>query len=674
MPTITGSRQGGSTGPYLTLQWDVLQTDVANNRSRVRLILYLNASHRVNFSATKSGVLQGSSFSYTRGASGTGSWELRRQEIWVNHNSDGSKTQNFSGSFNIAITYSGTYISSLSVSGNATLPVIPRASTLSAFSFASHLKPSTAVNINYTVDRKSDAFRHQIQLRDGSHVVQTWDNVSSNGSSTVQLSTASVNSLLNRMSNVTSRSLTLRVSTRSGVGGGWIGSAVTRSATATVDASVKPSISALSLSQTGNSVSTHYLQGISKITASFTRSAGYGASISSSSITVRRKGNNDDVQTINSNSGTTGRAIAHSGTYQAQGMARDSRGRTTYTAWTDFQVTAYDSPRITNFTANRSSSTPTTVSIARAGTHTPLGGSNILTYTVQRRLGAGAWTNVDTNATGTSATSSFSGTSTSTGNAVTSSYDFRIVVTDKFGESAESIITVSTQRVVLDIHKNEGVGIGKIHERGVLDVDGSAYFKGDVEFLGGLISTMPAVSATVPLTNYPLGISMFTSGSNERNGFPDGYHTAVNFHGSAYRNGQLVFDHNGRNLYFRGYRSDNGWSGFTKVAGVESGSNSNGYWVRFNDGTQICWHRWTNNNTSSHSDGNGMWRSGHISKTHAQSFTAIPSVSMSALGDWRTWIGPDSVSTTSCNGVIWRAGGAISSTQIIDYMAVGRWK
>jgi hypothetical protein len=38
--------------------------------------------------------------------------------------------------------------------------------------------------------------------------------------------------------------------------------------------------------------------------------------------------------------------------------------------------------------------------------------------------------------------------------------------------------------VVLDIHKNEGVGIGKIHEKGVLDVEGDSYFEGNSYFDG----------------------------------------------------------------------------------------------------------------------------------------------------------------------------------------------
>ena len=487
--TINGTISGYR--PYLRLNWSRVETDVGGNRSKLRLQLYLMHPYTVKYSTTKSGVLQGTSFSSSTRVNGTGSTLLRTQDVWVGHNSDGSKTQRLSASFNIAISFSGSQLSQLTVSGDAHITAIPRASTLSAFSFGGHLKPSTEVNLNYTIDRKSDSFRHQIQLRDGSHTVQTWDNISSDGSSSVKLSTASVNSLLNRMSSVTTRSLTLRVATRSGVNGGWIGSAVTRNATATVHADVKPTVGAVSLSQTGNSVSSHYLQGKSRVGAKFTRSAGYGASISSSSIQVRRVSGGADSQTINSNDGTTKNPVTLSGSYQARGIATDSRGRFTHTAWATFTVTAYSGPRITNFTAVRSSSAETTVNISRATSHTVLGSSNHLSYSIQRRQGTGAWSNVNTGATGSITTSGATGSATSTGNSVTQSYEFRLVVTDKFGESATATMTVSTQRVVLDIHKNEGVGIGKIHEKGVLDVDGEAHFAGDL-FVNGVSSTRVA--------------------------------------------------------------------------------------------------------------------------------------------------------------------------------------
>lgn len=487
--TINGTISGYR--PYLRLNWSRVETDVGGNRSKLRLQLYLMHPYTVKYSTTKSGVLQGTSFSSSTRVNGTGSTLLRTQDIWVGHNSDGSKTQRLSASFNIAISFSGSKLNQLTVAGDANITAIPRASTLSAFSFGGHLKNGVANSIKYTVDRKSGSFRHQIQLRDGNTTIWTWDNQNTDGSNSIPLTASNVNTLLNRIKTSTTKSFTLRVATRSGNSGSWIGSAVSRNATATVHADVKPTVGAVSLSQTGNSVSSHYLQGKSRVNAKFTRSAGYGASISSSSIQVRRVSGGADSQTINSNDGTTKNPVTLNGSYQARGIATDSRGRFTHTAWATFEVTAYSAPRITNFTAVRSSSAETTVSISRAGTHTHLGGSNVLTYTVQRRIGTGAWTNVNTNPTGTSKTASFSGTSTSTGNSVTTSYDFRMVITDKFGASATATVTVSTQRVVLDIHKNEGVGIGKIHEKGVLDVDGEAHFAGDL-FVNGVSSTRVA--------------------------------------------------------------------------------------------------------------------------------------------------------------------------------------
>ena len=596
MATFTGSRGGGSTGPYLTLDYNVVETDVANNRSKVRLVLKLNASHRINFSASKSGNLHGSAFTYTSGASGTGSWTLRSQDVWVGHNSDGSKSQSFSGSFNIAISYGGSNVSSLSVSGTATLPVIPRASTLSAFSFASQLQPSTAITINYTVDRKSSNFRHQIKLLDGSHEVQVWDNISSNGASALTLSTASVNSLLNRLSSNTSRSLTLRVATRSGVGGGWIGSAVTRNATINVHSNVAPTISGLSISQTGNSVSSHTLQGISRITASFTRGGGYGASISSETITVRRKGNNDDVQTINSNSGTTGRAITHSGTYQAQGMVRDSRGRTSYTAWTDIPVTAYSPPRITTFTATRNAGAQTTVNIVRNTTHTNLGTSNPLTFSVQRRLGTGAWTNVNTNPSGSYTTSPLTnGSSTSTGNSVTASYDFRLTITDKFNNKVESIMTVSTQRVVLDVHKNEGVGIGKVHEQGVLDVGGSAYFSEGVTITGPTYMEGGIQAKFIPSNtnlNNILDSGFYYNNSDAQAGtmsnlpVSNAFSLLVEKHAGV-KQTFTRYNPNTPETWVRNYYSGS-WGSWSRSIHGDRGANANGDWYRFDNGLIIC--------------------------------------------------------------------------------------
>ena len=485
MPTIIGSKSG--TRPHLELDWSVTSQDVANNRSRVNLKLYLKADYTIRYNARYTGTLYGASFTSSSGYIGSpGRYLLTERNVWINHNSDGTKTERLTADYNLNITWGGVYHGKISLSGNANLGTIPRASELTAFSFNAHLKNGVANRINYTVSRKSGNFRHQIQLRDGNTTIWTWDNQNTNGSNSVTLTAANVNTLLNRMSNTTSKSYTLRVATRSGVNGGWIGSAVSRSATATVHADVKPSVGAVSTSQTGNSITDHTLQGISKVKASFSRSAGYGASITSSSIQVRRVSGGADSQTISGNSGTTKNPVSLHGSYQARGTATDSRGRTTDTGWATFTVTAYNAPRINTFSVARQSGTATNASVTRAGTWTHLNGSNSITIHIQRRVGSGSWSNVGDIITATAG--SFSGTITSPGNNVDTSYEFRITIKDRFNNSATATTSISTQQVVFDVYRDIGVGIGKLHERGSMDVAGQAYFNDLVHFDGGIKS------------------------------------------------------------------------------------------------------------------------------------------------------------------------------------------
>lgn len=419
----------------------------------------------------------------------------------ITHNSDGSKT------VNVRVNYAGQPgVVNTTISQSLRLTTIPRATTLSAFSFGSSLRDGYSNTIKYTVDKKSSSFRNQIQLRDGSTTVFTWDNQNTDGSNSITLKASEVNTLLNRMSTTTSKSFTLRVATRSGHNGGWVGSAVSMNATATVNSNVAPTASGMSTEIHGsghdNSIG-KYVQGITRVTASFDGGAGYGASITSRNITIRRVSGGSDTQTIGAASGTTPRAVNLSGTYEALGTITDSRGRTSPTARTTFTVEAYSSPTINNFTANRNEDAQTLVNISISGRHSHLDGGNRLSYTIQRRQGTGSWVNVSSGATGSSVSATFSRTASSSGNSVASSYEFRVVAEDQFGGRVGLVRSVSTQRVVLDIHKDEGVGIGKIHEQGVLDVDGEAHFKGDLFVNGTKISTAQAPTAWSTITGKP---------------------------------------------------------------------------------------------------------------------------------------------------------------------------
>lgn len=68
---------------------------------------------------------------------------------------------------------------------------------------------------------------------------------------------------------------------------------------------------------------------------------------------------------------------------------------------------------------------------------------------------------------------------------VANSYDIRITLADKLNQTVVQA-SISTAKVLLDFNKDIGVGIGKMHERGVLDVGGDSYFNGKVQFTGGI--------------------------------------------------------------------------------------------------------------------------------------------------------------------------------------------
>lgn len=656
--TFTSGRYGSSSyGPWLTLAWTQVSQSVANNTTTLDLTLRFHWDRNIAYTFhNRTGSVQGHSYTYSSSASGTsGSRVLRTQRVTISHNSNGTRSITLSGNITgLGLTYSGNRINTMSVSGTATLNTIPRASTLSAFSFNANLKHDSSNSIKYTIDRKSDNFRHQFQLRDGNTTVKTWDNISSDGDATLPLTSGEVNTLLSRMSSTTTKSYTLRVATRSGHDGSWIGSAVSRNATATVDASVKPTVSGVTLSQTGNPITTHTLQGFSKIKASFTRYGGHGATITSSSIQVRRKSGGADSQTINSNDGTTTNPVSLNGVYEARGTARDSRGRTTHTAWATITVTPYNAPTITNFSAVRNGSTPTTVNISRTTTHTVLGTSNHLTYTIQRRQGTGAWTNVSSGATGTVTTSGATGSATSTSNTVTQSYEFRLVVTDRLGGRAESIQSVSTQRVVLDIHKNEGVGIGKIHERGVLDVDGRAFFRGNLVIDGADATT---VRINTFSRNDDSVIAWFDN-NNSRKGW-------FGFGGTG-DNHFYIANETGEDI---GFLTNGGKALINSDEIVGSGNNSNGFWVQFYDGTQICYRGGAQYTTGANTLHEWNWQ-------FPKAFTTVPTIMSSAEYDAGARKIYSQVQRVYSTGAFGRLHHDHSQSLPIrlGVLAIGRWK
>lgn len=582
--TIWGRQEG--TRPRLSIYWRAVRQDVANNRTEIEATLRLHSSYSLNFSASKTGSLDGTAFTYTGGFSGAGQVNLSTKKYWVNHSSDGTKTQSISGNFNIAVSYSGTWLNSLSVSGNMNLERIPRGSTLNSASITA-LKNGAGSTLSIGRTVHHNGFYHLVTIQDGNTWI--WDTGYFSGAPATSYTIPSgyVNKMLNGMSTVTSKSYTVRLRTYSGSGGGGQISEVTRSVTVSVHSDVKPSVNnpSVNISGTGRDKAIgKYVQSFSKVNASVSGSAGYGSSVSAYNITVRRVGGSDS-QSISGSSGTTSRPVALSGSYEVIGTITDTRGRSN-TSRATFTVDTYSPPSITSFTAVRNGSTQTTVNITRATTHSVLGGggNNNLSYSVQRRLGTGSWANVNTNGSGTITASPSSATSTSTGNSVTSSYEFRYVVTDQFGGRAESVVSVSTQRVVLDIHKNQGVGIGKIHEKGTLDVDGEIFLRGMLEVDPPTVGDKRPVLKLNSGENNGFGFVEFFNNANVRAGYLG---VATTLSGNLRNMITLGADPLlSKGVNFRG--SDISFME-TPIMEYGTGGTQTGYYVRFYNGLQICW-------------------------------------------------------------------------------------
>lgn len=106
---------------------------------------------------------------------------------------------------------------------------------------------------------------------------------------------------------------------------------------------------------------------------------------------------------------------------------------------------------------------------------------------------------------------------------------------------------------------------------------------------------------------------------------------------------------------------------------VERGSNANGDYVRYADGTQICWSTVAVTFTTTASG--GVFRdTGAFSWTFPAAFSATPVVTLSPRGSSVSWAAPNSVGTTAVtSGTIFTTVALSSASGNIAAFAVGRW-
>ena len=398
----------------------------------------------------------------------------------IKHASDGKKK------LTISARISHNRFSSSSQSYSTDLNTIPRASKVSLSTSSQNIGSSVTIYTN----RVSSSFTHKITYKLGS---KTWTIGTNVGASVLW---TLPNDLANEITTSTSKAGTITCETYSG-------STKIGTSTATLTAQVpsnstfNPSISDMTHSEMNDTVKNAigaYVQGHSRLKIGFSgASAKYGATIKSYKIEF-------DGKTYNSSSATTG-AISKSGSLTIKGTITDSRGRTATKSVT-VNVLAYSPPKITTLTVNRCDSDGnnnpmgTYLKVRRAGTGMSLNGKNELTIVIKTKpRDSSTWTTKDTVKT---TSGSFDATKIFSGYDITTSYDVRVEVTDKLTSTPVTTTrTLSTAQVPMSWSKT-GIGVGKIWERGALDVGGDIYSSG--YYYGGLGSTR--IPAEADLNDY----------------------------------------------------------------------------------------------------------------------------------------------------------------------------
>ena len=444
----------------LTCEWTSTPNTSANTSS-ITAKVYLNGNGYTTSSSYWSCIINGTTVTSNKNASIGGKTLLGTRTWTVNHNDDGTASVGISFSYSNGLSSSGTYTTKTG-SGSATvrLDTIARGSSIS-LSRSSATIGSDSITVNIT--RNSSAYKHKVKLILGDTTYLLAENVDTSYTFTPSMS------YCNKITTATSGTATVKVETLTGTNGSWIAD-TTKTLTLNVPSNVVPSvgISVVANNQT-NGVS---VAGKTTFTVKPVNANGsYGSTITSYSIT------GGNLNSVSPNGAITD--TLNAGDYTFVVKVVDSRGRTAEASKVE-TVHAYSSPTISAraFRCNKdgtesSSGVYIAVNFSWEITNLANNNSNAKQYFIQYKTSSASsyttsvdWTDL----------SSYSGSMTkvlSQTFSTTSSYNIQLKVKDSFGTTT-STLSVSTISALLNIEKS-GVGVGKIHENGALDVGGAIY-------------------------------------------------------------------------------------------------------------------------------------------------------------------------------------------------------
>ena len=531
--SLSGSQSINIHGGAHTLivEWSASQ-NIGGNYSTVTANLYIKGNY--SYSTIYSGSVAKSVALVINGnrkngsaridINGTEKRLLLSHSVNVGHNADGTKSFRLEGMLNSQITWSGTYYGSEQwTRQDWSLNAIPRASTFNQSSTTFNVDSEGTIYINPA----STSFNHKLYMYFGNKKVLLRDNAPVNQNFNVRFNASDFG---DQIPNATSGVGVLLLETYNG--GNFVGSNQ-RTTYLNLPSNYVPSQPSVTVSDESSvpaklgvsKTAGIYVKGMSLLRFNSSASGVLGSQIINYKVQI-------GSQTFATGSGTIDIDLSKfdvgTGSLKAVVTATDSRGRTN-SRTVSLNIQNYSAPTINNFSAVRQNNGDVVIITKPVSASSILNGTtNVNGYTVKteyKLTTATSWT-VNRTETNSSATLNLSGFN------VANSYDIRVTLADKLNQTVVQA-SISTAKVLLDFNRDIGVGIGKMHERGALDVGGDMYVSGTLDSTTINGRAIKQNGRTLLDMFYPVGAIFITT---------------VNTNPSSYMGGSWVRFGNGQTL------------------------------------------------------------------------------------------------------------------------------
>lgn len=484
MATLTIGNTG--TRPYLTLTVTQGNQNIASNSTDVSYSLVLHRKYKIVSGTVKKAFsvsINGTTYSGSIAVDGSGDLTVKSGSLTVKHADNGSKTISFSASMSLDITWDGTKINTISGSSSMKLTDIPRAS---AFGTVSGNAIGRAITINVT--RHSSSFTHKIAYKIGTG---SWSADTSAFATSVSITPPL--SMCSGLPNSASGSMQIRLQTYSG--STKIGSLVYKSITVNVPSTVKPSISAVSITEAVSDIASmfeKFVKNKSKLKVAITASSQYSATIKSYSTSIN--GTNYSGQTFTSN------VINASGNVVVKTTVIDSRGRSV-SKETTINILDYFNPKIPTFKMQRCKKDGTLDDNGVYGKFTfsfeiaSLGNKNSKSVQILAYKNS-AWTNINNYGSTLDYVVTNKTLVTTTTFSADLTHQVKIVISDYFTKNVESTYIVDSVFTLLNYATSgKGLGIGKPCESNSFEIKlPTRFYDQTIPAASDLYWTLPQIS------------------------------------------------------------------------------------------------------------------------------------------------------------------------------------